>query len=240
MNTPVMVAKIEAVRSPLALANELLSRFGFIRGRSGDPWDMLQHALTLAAEAQQTISEQQQRISYLESLSLTDELTGLANRRHFDHALGANLALARRHGLGGVLALFDLDNLKLVNDGQGHAAGDRVLQRMAEVIRDNIRSTDLAARLGGDEFAVLLTQAQPEPALKRAAFLQQMLNRANVVLKRRGIVISASMGALAYGASDHAEALLAAADRAMYVNKHQRAGARMAAACALKVGGRRG
>jgi len=168
MNTPVMIAKAEIGRSSLSLANELLSRFGIIRAPVQDPWGMLQRALTLAAEAQQTISEQQRRITYLESLSPTDELTGLANRRHFDQALAANLSLARRHGLGGVLALFDLDNLKLVNDGHGHAAGDRVLQRMAEVIRASIRATDLAARLGGDEFAVLLTQAQPEPALRRA------------------------------------------------------------------------
>ncbi len=86
----------------------------------------------------------------------TDGLTGLANRRHFDSELRRMLDLARRSSFPLSLLLADVDRFKAFNDEHGHSAGDDVLRRVAVLLRDGVRSHDLAARHGGEEFAVLL------------------------------------------------------------------------------------
>ncbi len=95
----------------------------------------------------------------------SDPLTGLANRR----GLQAHLSALAASGVGGVaLVLFDMDSFKSVNDRYGHLTGDRVLQRVSEVMSANVRSEDFLARLGGDEFLLLLRHADHEVASRRA------------------------------------------------------------------------
>lgn len=86
----------------------------------------------------------------------TDPLTGLLNRRGFDEHAARELAHAAREGRSIALATFDIDYFKTINDRWGHVVGDRVLVRMARVLEDEARRTDVAARLGGEEFAVLM------------------------------------------------------------------------------------
>ena len=93
---------------------------------------LLERALMYAAQAEQQIASQNQRIEYLQDLSFTDELTGLFNRRGFQDQLKRTLANARRFGHTGVLIYCDLDNFKDVNDAHGHCAGDAVLRHVAE------------------------------------------------------------------------------------------------------------
>ena len=98
------------------------------------------------------ISHRKRREAELHAVALTDPLTSLANRRAFDMFMGT----AADEGGEGVIALFDLDNFKRVNDGWGHEAGDRVLKAFARAARGVVRDSDLVARIGGEEFAIHL------------------------------------------------------------------------------------
>jgi diguanylate cyclase (GGDEF)-like protein len=193
------------------------------RGGSGAEIDqraLLERLLAVAAEAEQRISEQTHRIQVLEALSVTDELTGLINRRGFMRELRRALADAKRQDNQGVLAYLDVDGFKLVNDEYGHHAGDELLHRVAEILAGNIRTTDVVARLGGDEFAALLTNTELEDGYARAKDLELMINRASVPYGNSKILVRASFGIVGYDGQDEADALLQRADRAMYAEKH--------------------
>jgi diguanylate cyclase (GGDEF)-like protein len=98
-------------------------------------------------------------IRRLARLALVDPLTGIGNRRAFDVDLSAELAHAARHGGHVTLAVIDVDGLKVVNDRDGHVAGDDLLRRTANALRTAARRGDRSYRLGGDEFAVILRDA---------------------------------------------------------------------------------
>ena len=92
----------------------------------------------------------------LAQAALTDPLTGLANRRAWDQELAQRLTRCGRRAARLCLAVLDLDQFKEINDTQGHAAGDRVLQAVGRALQKNLRQGDFVARLGGDEFGLLL------------------------------------------------------------------------------------
>jgi diguanylate cyclase (GGDEF)-like protein len=205
-----------------ALADPAFLALAGGRGSNADPWELLRRALKLASEAQQTVQMQRERIRYLESLSHSDDLTGLANRRGFEHALRQTLALAKRHKEGGVLCYFDMDEFKQVNDADGHSAGDALLRRMGELLRANVRGTDIVARLGGDEFAALLVRADLSEGRARALRLQRILNASTATWGGKTLPLIVSMGVETYGADDDAADLLRRADAQMYRNKRRR------------------
>ena len=179
--------------------------------------------LNLAAQAEQRLAEQEARIHHLESLTSTDELTGLLNRRGFMDGLGRALQSARRYNEEGVLSFIDLDGFKTINDTYGHQAGDMVLRRVGELLLSNVRKTDLVARLGGDEYAVLFIHAVKQVGRKRAEILRQILNGSNLVYEGVSIPIRASIGSADYAGWSQPEDLLLKADRAMYREKNRRA-----------------
>jgi diguanylate cyclase (GGDEF)-like protein len=158
-----------------------------------------------------------------EKEAMHDALTALPNRRYLGEWLNMAIAAAARAGDRLVLLYFDLDGFKGVNDRLGHEAGDRVLQATAERLRGAVRSSDFVARLGGDEFVAVLPGAPPEPALSALlARLSCDLGRASIPALTDGEV-SASIGIACYPADgDTADALLNAADRAMYAVKEGR------------------
>ena len=119
---------------------------------------LLERALMYAAQAEQQIATQNERIEYLQGLSFTDELTGLFNRRGFSEQLKRTLASARRYGHTGVLIYCDIDGFKDFNDLYGHCAGDAVLRHVASISENALREIDTVARLGGDEFAMIVAQ----------------------------------------------------------------------------------
>jgi diguanylate cyclase (GGDEF)-like protein len=101
----------------------------------------------------------------MKRLAITDDLTGLCNRRHFLERLNAEVDRVRRYNLTFSLAMLDIDNFKLINDTHGHVLGDRILAEMGRLLRKSARASDLAARYGGEEFVVMMpmtggTQAQ--------------------------------------------------------------------------------
>ncbi|WP_431859698.1 GGDEF domain-containing protein [Azospirillum sp.] len=176
--------------------------------------------LSKLAEAEETITQQQERIAYLESLTMTDELTGLVNRRGFNLHLKRELAAARRAGQGGgVLVMIDLDGFKAINDTHGHLAGDSYLRQVARLLQAHVRQHDVVARLGGDEFAVLLTDTDPATGAARAAELAQLANRAHAAWNGQELPVRFSVGVQPYGPADHEDEVIRRADAKMYRHK---------------------
>ena len=154
------------------------------------------------------------RLAYLAQF---DPLTGLANRTLLADRFAMMIVQARRRGaLLGVL-FIDLDDFKMVNDTQGHAAGDELLKETARRLQSALRDGDTVARISGDEFAVILSDlARPDDA---ALVAQKILERliAPVDIRGQEAVVTASIGIATFPADgDSAEALLGAADAAMY------------------------
>lgn len=155
----------------------------------------------------------------LQSLALTDELTHLTNRRGFLLAGGRLLETLRREGDRCVVFYLDVDNLKYVNDTQGHAAGDALLLRVARVLKAVFRKLDIVGRLGGDEFAVLA----PSNDSNACRIIQSRLNEAVAAdnAAEAGTVLSLSVGWAQFGAGPNTTLpeLLKLADATMYRKK---------------------
>jgi diguanylate cyclase (GGDEF)-like protein len=150
----------------------------------------------------------------LAAQALTDSLTGLANRRAFDHRLGEETERALRHGRALSLMLVDVDHFKAINDRFGHATGDRVLVNLAGDLRTVMRHGDLLARIGGDEMAMILADCPHEQALDVAHRMLAAI-AANVSLaQRHGVTLSIGVAGLTAGRS--ADDLLRCADQALY------------------------
>lgn len=161
----------------------------------------------------QDITDQKAATDELARLALVDELTGLRNRRGFMSGAEPLLQLAHRDRRDVVLVYLDLDNLKTINDTQGHAAGDQALSQAADLLTRTFRESDLLARLGGDEFCALLHGDDPAAALRRldAALRDQ----------RTEPRISMSAGSATYSWREPCpvEELVARADADMYRSK---------------------
>jgi len=154
--------------------------------------------------------------------SVTDELTGLSNRRAFDDALAAEVERAKRFGTDLGLVLIDIDDFKRVNDTYGHPQGDVVLREVARVLRDSSREVDHPARYGGEELAAVLPGTDLEGALHRAERVREQIAGLRIPRLDGGgaLDVTVSCGVAAARAT-HADgrALLQAADRALYEAK---------------------
>jgi diguanylate cyclase (GGDEF)-like protein len=150
-----------------------------------------------------------------------DPLTRAANKRSFTEALSREFAFSRRHGRPLAAIAFDLDHFKRINDTHGHAAGDHVLARVADVVSSAIRAEDLFARIGGEEFAVLLRDTPLEGALQCAERIRQAIERTTFASAGATIPVTISVGVATLGPAHAKPAeLLDAADRALYEAKH--------------------
>ncbi|MBI2191280.1 MAG: DUF4032 domain-containing protein [Planctomycetes bacterium] len=149
--------------------------------------------------------------------AILDPLTGLSNRRHYRERLSAEMARALRYHNPFVLALFDIDNFKAINDSRGHAAGDEILRQIAEVFRESIRESDLAARWGGEEFALLMPET---PKAGAAVVAERIRRRIAGLLERDRVTISGGLASFPQDGDDE-ERLFAFADRALYQAKSE-------------------
>jgi diguanylate cyclase (GGDEF)-like protein len=158
----------------------------------------------------------------LGNLALTDELTGLYNRRGFTVLAERQLKLARRSGRGLLLFFIDLDGLKRINDSLGHSQGDRALKYTAEALENSFRDSDVIARLGGDEFAVLAIEASDSSESAIRARLGECLETVNGRESRYSI--SLSVGAVRFDPCNGTslKELMLQADQAMYEVKRDR------------------
>ncbi|MBU0860218.1 MAG: GGDEF domain-containing protein [Alphaproteobacteria bacterium] len=181
---------------------------------------LLDYANRLIEAAEQHIAAQESRIEQLTTLSITDELTGLRNRRGFYESFMAELDRCdREQSIGGLMVLIDLDNFKAINDTHGHPAGDACLRLVARTIADQVRAMDTTARLGGDEFVILLSNTTKGDAAKRAQTLAWQLNNLALAWYGEEIPVRASLGLKSFGAGDSADKIFSAADLQLYATK---------------------
>jgi diguanylate cyclase (GGDEF)-like protein len=152
--------------------------------------------------------------------AVTDELTGLVNRRRFVGALGSEFVRARAFGTPLSIVMADLDHFKLVNDRFGHAAGDEVLQRFAELIRAHLRDVDVPGRLGGEEFAILVPETDASGAAVVAERVRSAFGSTQFLLAHPHTV-TATFGVAQLQEDESAGDLLQRADRALYRGKGQ-------------------
>ncbi|WP_457418375.1 DUF484 family protein [Roseateles sp. P5_E7] len=154
----------------------------------------------------------------LRRAGMTDGLTGVHNRRYFDHRSLIEFSQAVRHRYPLACLFLDIDHFKAINDGHGHPVGDEVLRQVGGLILRSLRTGDLAARYGGEEFVVLLPRTDLAGAREVAERIRVMVQDAPFVTPEGGSVsatLSAGLAMLPAGAVSFAE-LLSAADRALY------------------------
>ena len=154
----------------------------------------------------------------IESMSLTDSLTGLANRRQLDDAFQQASALAKRYARPLSIVIFDIDNFKTVNDIYGHLAGDKVLKSIADILDPNTRRGDVRGRWGGDEFMLILSEADISSAQRVAEAIRKAVSD-NVIddLPRQ----HCSFGVAQWNNTETLDGLLERADKALYMAKEK-------------------
>ena len=171
-------------------------------------------ALLLAA----VVAERRRTEERLKNLAISDSVTGLANHRRFIEVMEQEIKRSQRTDRTFVLLLFDLDRLKQINDRYGHVVGTRALVRLAEVLRARCRDIDTPARIGGDEFAVVLLETEKTAGRQIADRIAERL-----AASREDPPLSVSMGMAVYPEDGQTvEALVQAADAALYDMKHRR------------------
>ncbi len=182
-----------------------------------------EHVQTLTVIARQAaeVIRSAQLLQETRRLAVTDALTGLFNRRHFNQQLEENVSRAARYDEPLALIFLDVDHFKSVNDRFGHHAGDRCLQALARTLRENVRDSDQIARIGGEEFAVLLIRADRELALSIAERLRDRID--DLIIEEDPplpVHLTASLGIAFFREDgDDPRSLMRSADRALYTAK---------------------
>ena len=219
------IAFLRRFRALLAVTNHI--RAGDLTARTRFPQSdeelcHLGHALDDMAQAlQKRDADLKHALRELSEQVITDPLTRLNNRRYLWDFLGRDLIRARRAVLPVAAILFDIDHFKRFNDTWGHEAGDLVLKSVADVIRQNVRGSDIACRYGGEEFIVVLPEATRNVAVERADQIRRDIERMELMLGERKLDrVTASFGVALYPThADDAEALVRVADDALYQAK---------------------
>lgn len=172
-----------------------------------------------AMEKRQLREANRQLLRQLETLSLTDVLTGVPNRRAFEQALVQEVARARRHEHALGMIALDIDHFKQVNDSCGHEGGDEVLRSFARTVTSVSRKEDSLYRCGGEEFTVILPFAARDGVLAVGERIVGAVARSPVKVGERVMPITTSAGAAWLEGSEDGRALLAKADGALYEAK---------------------
>jgi diguanylate cyclase (GGDEF)-like protein len=193
-------------------------------GTMGDRLFNASDLLFMAAVADQ-VAVALDRARQFSNEARTDHLTGLANRREFERVMEREVALSERHDRRLSVMMIDLDNLKRINDRQGHRAGDGALRLVAQQLQRVVRASDVCARVGGDEFAV----AMPETSIERA---RDVAVRLRTAIRQVGLSakspeqVEVSIGVAAWRPGQDWQAVYQLADADLYEDKRRHKAAR--------------
>ncbi len=197
---------------PLRAAGRPVGVLSMYTGGRSEPGHHNRHFLQAMGEQMGTAIANARKYQTAREDSLHDPLTGLANRRHLEVALRQAFTQARRYGHGLSLVMMDIDHFKRFNDAFGHSAGDRLLLEVGNLIRRDLRETDLAVRYGGEEFLLLMPETSGEQAFEVAERLRAR------VAGRTDVTISLGVASYHPTLSDPAN-LVDSADKALYEAK---------------------
>ena len=173
--------------------------------------------------SQNQIKELNERLETVRTEALTDQLTGIANRKHFDEALEKETAIADETGEEMCLCIGDIDHFKAFNDTYGHQTGDQVLRLVARTLDANVKGRDLAARYGGEEFAIILPQTNMRAAVTVADQIRKSVMGKELIKKSTGEnlgTITLSLGVARYRTGESLTDLIQRADASLYAAKH--------------------
>jgi diguanylate cyclase len=170
------------------------------------------------------VSDLKERLESVRRESLTDQLTGIANRKSFDNELEEAIERATESRDGLCLMMCDIDHFKKFNDTWGHQTGDQVLRLVASCLTENVKGRDTAARYGGEEFAVILPQTALQDALNLAEQIRMKVESKKLVKKSTGDilgVITLSAGLAVWRPEETAAELIRRADACLYSAKRR-------------------
>jgi diguanylate cyclase (GGDEF)-like protein/PAS domain S-box-containing protein len=212
-----------AVAFPVLIGAEVVAVLEFFSDQPGHPHDRLLKIMENVGVQLGRAVERERHLAAIEALSLTDELTGLCNRRGFLEHARRQVKILRRQRRPALLFFADLDGLKQINDTLGHEAGDAAIVAAADVLRQSFRDTDVIARFGGDEFVVLVAETDHVVSGRMLERIEGNLRRKNDAAGRR-YTVAMSVGFSIYDPEEPLalEELLARADAAMYQQKQLR------------------
>jgi diguanylate cyclase (GGDEF)-like protein len=212
-------ASLETALKAIEMREEI---YGYVlKGEGRDPRQLrwtIKSALReqrLARDKMKAESELRRANKRLEELSITDDLTGIYNRRNFYEKLSQEIARAGRHKRPLSLLMFDVDHFKSYNDTHGHLAGNRILERVGRIISEETREVDFGFRYGGDEFTVIL----PETSKENAMVVAERIRKAFEKCKFDETTLS--IGIAQYDLQSDLDTIIRNADEAMYKAKNQ-------------------
>lgn len=215
---------LSGTRDQYRMQKRYFHRFGHIvyiqldvsilRGADGQPIHFISQI--------QDITSRIEREEALQHRAVTDDLTGLPNRRAFLDEAARLQVRARRNSKPIALLMLDLDHFKLINDAHGHASGDVVLRAIKGIVEPKLRNGDLLARLGGEEFGVLLPATDQSGALEIAERIRRAIADAEVhSLAGKKLSLTVSIGLAVVSGSESIQDALQCADQRMYVAKRE-------------------
>jgi len=210
------IGEVGGSRKPLTLELDATTRLLLFPPEDGFGKDTRTLAEWLASQAAVALDNARLH-DIVQRQAITDDLTGLVNRRRFIEALDAEVERARSFGSPLTIVLADLDNFKQVNDEFGHHGGDVVLRAFADLIRSHVRDVDVCGRIGGEEFAILLPETDAAGAARVAERMRSSLNGVAIPLSDDAAIhVASSFGVAQLGPGQSGDDLLRAADTALY------------------------
>ena len=177
--------------------------------------------LDLNDKLKHEIVERQKVEQALARAAMSDPLTDLLNRRAMNFHLQHELERFKRTGSPFTMLICDIDHFKRINDELGHAAGDQVLKTVSSILREGIRGQDLLARWGGEEFLLLLPDTDLEGGADAAEKLRTRIAAETILIADRKVSLTISVGVCSYHQEHTLDSLIRAADKALYLAKHQ-------------------
>lgn len=205
---------------PINIGGRTIGVMNFTDRASGEAFDKRSLELFQAVVPQMAVAidraSLKEKAGEFQQLSVTDALTGLLNRRYIEERLMEEVKRSNRHGFPMSFMMLDVDEFKGYNDHFGHPAGDEALRVVAHVMRDTLRSADVAARFGGEEFSILLPQTTADEAAAIAERIRHNIEHAKFQYR----TVTISIGVASCSAELCASAdLISAADKALYEAK---------------------